>query len=90
MLDKDKQQFHDILDDYIIDINYYLKKLGLIKGKDGNTESDTEAGVEVNDVNNAQVDSEEDDDDGLFMSGGSANTISPAELQASLEGIFDA
>lgn len=90
MLDKDKQQFHDILDDYIIDINYYLKKLGLIKGKDGNTESDTEAGVEVNDVNNAQVDSEEDDDDGLFMSGGSANTISPAEFQASLSGIFDA
>lgn len=90
LLDKDKQQFHDILDDYIIDIDYYLKKLGIDKDQDDNTEPDVadEADVKVDD---AQVvpEEEDDDDDGLFMSGGSTNTISDAELRASLDGLFD-
>lgn len=92
MLDKDKQQFKDILDTYILDLPALRKKYGIVTvDKENNNTENTE---EETKTAEPQVDSEEDDDEGLFVGNKASATGKTAptanEVRSAFNSIVDA
>lgn len=92
MLDKDKQQFKNILSTYILDLPALRKKYGIVTvDKENNNIENTE---EETKTAEPQVDSEEDDDEGLFVGNKASATGKTAptanEVRSAFNSIVDA
>lgn len=92
MLDKDKEQFRNILSTYVLDLPALRKKYGIVTvDKENNNAENAEEETKATET---QVDTEEDDDEDLFVGNKASATgkIAPTanEVRSSFDSIVDA
>ena len=87
MLDKDKEQFKNILSTYVLDLPALRKKYGIVTvDKENNT---TENAEEETKATETQVDTEEDDDEDLFVGNKASATGKTAPTASEVRSSFD-
>ena len=87
MLDKDKQQFRDILSTYVLDLPALRKKYGIVTVDKEN--NNTENAEEETKATETQVDTEEDDDEDLFVGNKASATGKTAPTASEVRSSFD-
>ena len=87
MLDKDKEQFRNILSTYVLDLPALRKKYGIVTVDKEN--NNTENAEEETKSTETQVDTEEDDDEDLFVGNKASATGKTAPTASEVRSSFD-
>ena len=87
MLDKDKEQFKNILSTYVLDLPALRKKYGIVTVDKEN--NNTENAEEKTKTTETQIDTEEDDDEGLFVGNKTSATGKTAPTASEVRSSFD-
>lgn len=87
MLDKDKEQFKNILSTYVLDLPALRKKYGIVTVDKEN--NNTENAEEETKTTETQIDTEEDDDEGLFVGNKASATGKTAPTASEVRSSFD-